>query len=332
MRQDFCLTPVPDLRRMAGCGGLPTNVGGVRGTILNRGRVSRVLVPTPLAQRLLVSEVWERQSLAASCDSAAVCALRLSGFGDCGDRVSGHAQATDDVVPRHVVRNQPKNGGSALGLQRVLGLNTYETAWGWLHKLRRAMVRPGRDGLSGWVEVDETYLGGLEEGAAGRRHMDKALIVIAAQADGKRIGRIRMRAIQDASAASLHPFVKDCVAPASTVHTDGWQGYQGLDQIGYDHEVTVLRGNRKDAGKLLPRVHLVASLLKRWLLGTHQGAVSHAHLPYYLDEFTFRFNRRTSRSRGKLFFDWYNRLWPPILLPTTLWFTAFAVWQPNDTF
>lgn len=195
-----------------------------------------------------------------------------------------------------------KNGGSALGLKRVLGLNSYQTAWVWLHKLRRAMVRPGRDGLSGWVEVDETYLGGLEEGAAGRRHIDKALIVIAAEADGKRIGRIRMRAIQDATAGSLHSFVMDCVAPGSTVHTDGWQGYQGLDRLGYDHEVTVLRGNRKDSSKLLPRVHLVVSLLKRWLVGTHQGAVSHAHLPYYLDEFTFRFNRRTSRSRGKLFF------------------------------
>ena len=104
----------------------------------------------------------------------------------------------------------------------------------------------------------------------------------------------------DASAASLHPFIKDCIEPGSTVHTDGWQGYAGLK--GYDHEVTKIRGRRKDASKLLPRVHLVASLLKRWLTGTHQGAVSHKHLPYYLDEFTFRFNRRKSRSRGKLFF------------------------------
>jgi transposase-like protein len=195
-----------------------------------------------------------------------------------------------------------KNGGSALGMQRVLGLRSYQTAWAWLHKLRRAMVRPGRDRLTGWVEVDETYLGGPEEGVTGRQLGDKALIVVAAQADGKRIGRIRLRAIQDASAASLHPFVTDCIALGSTVHTDGWQGYQGLDQLGYDHEVTVLRGRRKDASTLLPRVHLVVSLLKRWLVGTHQGAVSHAHLAYYLDEFTFRFNRRRSKSRGKLFF------------------------------
>ena len=194
-----------------------------------------------------------------------------------------------------------KSGGSALGLQRVLGLRSYQTAWAWLHKLRRAMVRPGRDRLTGWVEVDETYLGGLEEGAGRRQLGDKALIVVAAQADGKRIGRIRLRAIPDASAESLHSFVGDCIAPGSTVHTDGWPSYQGLDQLGYDHEVTVLRGKRKDASKLLPRVHLVVSLLKRWLVGTHQGAVSHAHLGYYLDEFTFRFNRRRSKSRGKTF-------------------------------
>src|SRR6266849_994099 len=193
-----------------------------------------------------------------------------------------------------------KNGASALGLQRVLGLGSYRTAWSWLHKLRRAMLRPGRDRLTGWVEVDETYVGGLEEGTAGRGVEDKALIVIAAQADGKRIGRIRMRVIQDASAASFHPFIMDCIERGSTVQTDGWQGYAGLK--GFDHEVTKIRGMRKEASTLLPRVHLVASLLKRWLTGTHQGAVSHKHLPYDLDEFTFRFNRRGSKSRGKLFF------------------------------
>jgi hypothetical protein len=111
-----------------------------------------------------------------------------------------------------------KNGASALGVQRVLGLGSYETAWTWLQKLRRAMVRPDRDQLSGWVEVDETVFGGLEEGVAGRKKGDKALIVIAAQADGLGIGRIRMRAIQDASAGSLHTFVPDCIAPGSTLH------------------------------------------------------------------------------------------------------------------
>ena len=195
-----------------------------------------------------------------------------------------------------------KNGASALGLQRVLGLKQYQTAWTWLHKLRSAMIRPGRDLLTGRVEVDESYLGGLEEGLRGRKAEKKAMIIIAAQEDGMGIGRIRMRRISDASAESLHPFVKDFIAPGSVVHTDGWRGYAGLDVQGYTHEVTVLKRKKESASELLPRVHRIVSLLKRWLMGTHQGAVSHKHLDYYLDEFTFRFNRRKSASRGKLFF------------------------------
>jgi len=193
-----------------------------------------------------------------------------------------------------------KNGASALGLQRVLGLRTYYTAWTWLHKLRRAMVRPGRDRLSGRVEVDETYLGGLEEGVHGRQTEHKALVAVAAEEAGKGIGRIRLRHIPDASQPSLHGFIHDNIASGSVVHTDGWGGYSGID--GYEHEVTVLRKRKESASELLPRVHRVVSLLKRWLLGTHQGAVSPEHLDYYLDEFTFRFNRRGSHSRGKLFY------------------------------
>jgi len=140
-----------------------------------------------------------------------------------------------------------KNGASAMGLQRVLGLGSYETAWTWLHKLRRAMVRPDRDRLSGWVEVDETLVGGLEEGVAGRQAESKALVVIAAQADGPGIGRIRMRMIEDASADSLHPFVQDCIEPGSAIHTDGWQGYAGLERKGYQREITVLLGLQVDA-------------------------------------------------------------------------------------
>jgi transposase-like protein len=195
-----------------------------------------------------------------------------------------------------------KTGASAMGLQQVLGLGSYKTAWTWLHKLRRAMVRPGRDRLDGRVEVDETYLGGLEEGLCGRQTEKKALIAVAAQEDGRRIGRIRMRRIKDASAESLHGFVLDSIQPGSVVHTDGWVGYTGLGKKGYEHKVTVLSGREEAASELLPRVHRVVSLLKRWLMGTHQGAVSHEHLDYYLDEFTFRFNRRTSRHRGKLFY------------------------------
>jgi transposase-like protein len=196
-----------------------------------------------------------------------------------------------------------KNGASALGLQRELGLGSYVTAWSWMHKLRRAMVRPGRDRLSGSIEVDETYVGGPSEGKRGRGSQGKALVVIAAQADGRKIGRIRLARVPDAAASSLMPFIAQAIEPGSEVITDGWEGYGGLGVQGYRHEVKVLQGQGKDAAtELLPRVHLVASLLKRWLLGTHQGAVHPSHLDYYLDEFTFRFNRRNSQWRGKLFY------------------------------
>jgi transposase-like protein len=195
-----------------------------------------------------------------------------------------------------------KNGASALGLQRVLGLKSYETAWTWLHKLRRAMVRPRRDLLSGRIEVDEGYIGGEEEGLPGQLNLEKTLVVVAAQEDGKGIGRIRMRQIPNAAAHCLMPFIRDSVVPGSIVHTDGWLGYSPLENNGFLHEVTYLKGNKKAASELLPRVHLVISHLKRWLLGTHQGAISHKHLDYYLDEFTFRFNRRRSKNRGKLFY------------------------------
>jgi len=195
-----------------------------------------------------------------------------------------------------------KNGASALGLQRILGLGSYFTAWTWLHKLRRAMVRPGRDRLHGRVEVDETYIGGLEEGVRGRQTETKALVAVACEEEGRAIGRIRLRRIRDASAGSLEAFVAEAIEPGSVVHTDGWEGYASLEMKGYTHRVTVLKRGQQSAAELLPRVHLVVSLLKRWLVGTHQGAVSLQHLDYYLDEFTFRFNRRKSRSRGKLFY------------------------------
>ena len=156
--------------------------------------------------------------------------------------------------------------------------------------------------LTGRVEVDECYVGGPEEGLAGRLNVEKALVVVAAEEDGAGIGRIRLRQIVDASAESLIPFVRETVVTGSTVHTDGWLGYLPLRNSDYKHEVRYLKGNTKTASELLPRVHLVISHLKRWMMGTHQGAISHKHLGYYLDEFTFRFNRRRSKSRGKLFF------------------------------
>jgi len=193
-----------------------------------------------------------------------------------------------------------KNGVSALGLQRVLGMGSYKTAWALLHKLRRAMVRPGRDRLTGSVEVDETYWGADKKAVIGRQTYDKALIAIAAQQDGRGIGRIRLRRILDLTKGSLHGFIAEAVEPGSTVVTDGLNIYQGMK--GYLHQAIVVKGQSADASTLLPRVHRVASLLKRWLLGTHQGAVGHEYLDYYLDEFTFRFNRRKSASRGKLFY------------------------------
>jgi transposase-like protein len=195
-----------------------------------------------------------------------------------------------------------KNGASALGLQRVLGLGSYQTAWAWLHKLRRAMVRPGRELLKGRVEVDETYLGGPRSGKRGRGAEDKALIAIAAEENGTGIGRIRMARIPDVSGQSLEGFIRANVMPGTIVHSDAWRGYNGLSELGYVHEVTNVSCSDVPAHVTMPRVHRVASLLKRWILGTHQGGISHDHLEYYLDEFTFRFNRRTSRNRGKLFY------------------------------
>lgn len=196
-----------------------------------------------------------------------------------------------------------KTGISALGLQRELGLRSYKTAWAWLHKLRRAMVRPGRDRLTGRVEVDEAYVGGVHPGRRGRQTETKALVVVAVQVEARnRLGRIRLRRLLDASGDSLVGFIRDAVEPGSLVHTDGWLGYEPVRRHGYRHRITFLQGQAKSPSQLLPHVHRVVSLLKRWLLGTHHGGVTHEHLDYYLDEFAFRFNRRRSRSRGMLFY------------------------------
>lgn len=195
-----------------------------------------------------------------------------------------------------------KPGASALGLQRVLGLGSYQTAWSWLHKLRRAMIRPGRELLSGEVEVDETYLGGHDPGPGGRRHGRKAVVVIAAEIRGAGIGRIRMARMPDASANSLTRWVREVVAEGAVVHTDAWAGYADLAEHGYQHRRTSLRATGDPPHTIMPRVHRVVALLDRWWLGTYQGAISDRHLDYYLDEFTFRFNRRSSKSRGLLFY------------------------------
>lgn len=195
-----------------------------------------------------------------------------------------------------------KYGASALGLQKGLGLGSYNTAWTWLHKLRRAMVRPGRDQLAGTVEVDETYIGGVGDDIRGRGAKRKAIVAIAAEVKGRGTGRIRMSVVADVSAASLQRFVLANVRHGEDIRTDGWIGYKGIEALGYSHDVRNISASGDPAHVVMPRVHHVASLLDRWWLGIHQGAIRPSHLGYYLDEFTFRFNRRTSKARGLLFY------------------------------
>ena len=195
-----------------------------------------------------------------------------------------------------------KSGLNALSLQRLLEIGSYRTAWSMLHKLRSAMVRPGRDRLTGKIEVDDAYIGGKEKGTRGRHLEGKTLVIVAAEEDGNGIGRIRIGRVKNASSKSLHTFIRESVDPGSQIHTDDWKGYHGLESEGYRHRITTVNKNPQAAHQLLPRVHRVISLTKRWLLGTHQGAVSHEHLQQYLNEFVFRFNRRTSSHRGKLFY------------------------------
>jgi transposase-like protein len=182
-------------------------------------------------------------------------------------------------------------GSSAVQLQRQLDLARYETAWTMLRKLRRAMIRPERGRLSGVVEVDEAYVGGLEEGRRGGRRRDssKSIVVGAVEVRGRGSGRVRLAVVRDLSAASLVPFVEAAVEAGSTVRTDGWQGYAPLRER-YDHRPSTV-GDPRNASRLLPRVHRTFSNLKTWLKGTHHG-VSGRHLPHYVDEFVFRFNRR----------------------------------------
>jgi transposase-like protein len=183
-------------------------------------------------------------------------------------------------------------GISAVQLQRQLGITRYETAWVMLHKLRRAMVRPERDRITGMVEVDDAYVGGLEEGRRGGRQRggSKAIVVAAVEIRGRGSGRIRLGVVEDVSGDSLVGFVEGAVAPGSVVFTDGWMGYVPLKKKGYDHRPKT-QGARPNAPNLLPRAHRTFSNLKTWLMGTHHG-VGSKHLPHYLNEFVFRFNRR----------------------------------------
>lgn len=194
-----------------------------------------------------------------------------------------------------------KNGLSAKTLERTLGVS-YRTAWTMLHRFRVAMVRAERERLCGEVEVDETLVGGVEKGGKRGRGTDKQVVVVAVETlHPKGFGRVRLRRIPNASGDHLVPFVCDVVSPDSEVHTDGWKGYNALPKHGYMRRVTNLSASGDPAHVTMPAVHRVASLLKRWILGTHQGSTRPQHLQAYLEEFTFRFNRRTSRSRGLVF-------------------------------
>jgi transposase-like protein len=193
-----------------------------------------------------------------------------------------------------------KGGISAMELKRQMGFGSYQTAWTWLHKIRKAMVAPGRQPLAARVEADETYVGGARPGRGGRGAAGKTRVAGAVesgrgQARGRRLGRLRLAVVPDVAARSLEGFLAIAVAPPATVATDGWSGYSGLAAAGYDHQPLNLSATWGDAASRLPAIHLVFGLAKRWLLGTHHGAVSSKHLPAYLDEFVFRFNRRTAR-------------------------------------
>jgi len=198
-----------------------------------------------------------------------------------------------------------KTGASAHNLADLIGFGSYETAWSWLHKLRRAMVRTNRELLTGTVEVDETFIGGKEkgEGTQGRGAETKSLVVVATECVGKQIGRVRFKIISEASAIELSLFINETIEPGSTIITDGWSGYSYLSKSkNYKLEVKTISGSRKQAHELLPHMHMVDSLVKRWINRTHQGNVSPKHLSYYLDEYAFRFNRKLSTYRGKLFY------------------------------
>lgn len=193
-----------------------------------------------------------------------------------------------------------KNGVSAKGLQKILGLGSYQTAWTWLHKFRRLMVLSGRTKLQGAVEVDEVLVGGKKSGNRGRGAEGKSLIAVAIEVKGRKTGRVRLAKIPDASSESLNKFIEDNIEKTSTILTDGWPSYSNLSNMGYVHKIQKTAVKHEDE-KMLPNVHRIASLLKRWLLGTHQSYLNKNKLEYYLDEYVFRYNRRTSTSRGLLF-------------------------------
>lgn len=194
-----------------------------------------------------------------------------------------------------------KNGMSAHGLQRVLGFSSDETAWAWMHKLRRAMVRPDRELLSGEVELDEIFVGGVSPGRAGAGSGKVTVMVAVERRGGRRLGRLRMQIADRPNTSAILDFAQTAISPGATVHTDGTRLFRNLPSRGFTHEY-VNSYAVEDKTSVLPGVHLVSSLIKRWLAGTMHYAVRDTHLAYYLDEYTFRFNRRRSTRPGLLFY------------------------------
>jgi transposase-like protein len=256
--------------------------------------------------RYLIQVRWPNGFICEKCQSTKHwLSGKLLGCSTCGNKVRILAGTIfqDTKLPLmkwfraiwEVVRR--KSGVSALALQDELGL-TYKTVWTLLHKIRRAMVRPGREKLKGTVEVDETLYGSFEEGHPGRGSDKKALIIIGVELnDNDSLGRIRMSLIESASADNINVFIEENIDKEANIITDGWSGYHSISKHGYKHDVKCI-SNEKEA---LPHVHLVISLFKRWILGTYQGGISRDQLECYLDEHVFRFNRRMSKNRGLLF-------------------------------
>lgn len=193
-----------------------------------------------------------------------------------------------------------KSGVNAVNLQQLLGLGSYKTAWNWLQKLRSCTVCADRFPLSGIIEADEFYLGGEASGKRGRGAEHKCAVAVAVERQGHKLGRLRLHVITSCSAGELIPFVTNNVAAGSTIKTDGWKAYNRLADLGYDHR-QILQSKIEDKNSVLPGVHLIASLVKRLILGTFQGRFEVKYLQRYLDEYVFRFNRRTTRTVGKRF-------------------------------
>ena len=194
-----------------------------------------------------------------------------------------------------------KNGVSALSVQHILGFTKYKTVWVWLHKFRRIMIMPNREKLSGIIEIDETFVGGARKGKRGRGADGKAIVIIAIELVGSFTGRVRVEIIENANRKCINDFIKNNIESGSTIITDGWKGYVDVTKMKYKHKIETKTIAANDEN-LTPNVHRIASLLKRWLLGTHQNFTSSDYLEYYLDEYTFRYNRRKAKSRGLLFY------------------------------